>query len=76
MAERRLITVAEVARRMECSPEVVTRLVGTGDLNAIRFGRLLKISVSSMERFLADGGGAGIPRIPSPLPEPIEVTGF
>lgn len=44
------LTVAQAAQALNCSPDTVRRLISRGELRALRFGRLIRISVSDLRR--------------------------
>ena len=58
LSEVRFLTVAEVAEMMRVSKMTVYRLVHSGDLPAIRFGRSFRVPesavVAALERPVAD----------------------
>lgn len=45
--------VPEVAKRLDCSRDAVYRLVNSGELRAIRVGRLVRIPESALADFIA-----------------------
>jgi excisionase family DNA binding protein len=49
LADARFLTVAEVADMMRVSRMTVYRLVHSGDLPAIRFGRSFRVPESAVE---------------------------
>jgi excisionase family DNA binding protein len=60
LSEVRFLTVAEVADMMRVSKMTVYRLVHSGDLPAIRFGRSFRVPesavVAAIETHIADAG--------------------
>lgn len=44
------LTIAQVAERLQCSPDTVRREIARGRLKAIRFGRLIRIRESDLAR--------------------------
>ena len=51
-----LLTVSEVAERLNCSSKTVRRLIVTGDLEAVRIGpagRLVRVSEQALRIYLA-----------------------
>lgn len=62
LSEVRFLTVAEVAEMMRVSKMTVYRLVHSGDLPAIRFGRSFRVPESAVQAAigtpLADGRSA------------------
>lgn len=53
LSDVRFLTVAEVAAMMRVSKMTVYRLVHSGDLPAIRFGRSFRVPESAVEEALA-----------------------
>ena len=53
LSDVRFLTVAEVAEMMRVSNMTVYRLVHSGDLPAIRFGRSFRIPESAVEAAIA-----------------------
>ncbi|THG33639.1 helix-turn-helix domain-containing protein [Glaciibacter flavus] len=49
LADMRFLTVAEVAEMMRVSKMTVYRLVHSGDLPAIRFGRSFRVPESAVQ---------------------------
>ena len=47
-----LITLEEAGKRLDCSPKTVRRQVADGTLKAVRFGRLIRIRPSDLEKAL------------------------
>ncbi len=47
-----LRTVAEVAEQLRVSKMSVYRLIHTGDLEAVRFGRSFRVPQSAVDRYL------------------------
>lgn len=48
----RVLTVAEVAKRLSCGTGSVYRLISDGDLAAFRVGRLLRVRESALSAFM------------------------
>lgn len=51
-----LLTVSEVAERLNCSSKTVRRLIANGDLEALRIGpssRLVRVSERALRVYLA-----------------------
>lgn len=48
-----MLTSAEVAEQLACSDESVRRAIKRGDLRAMKYGRLLRIPQSELDRFIA-----------------------
>lgn len=44
------LTVAQTAHNLNCSPDTVRRMISRGELRALRFGRLIRIAVSDLQR--------------------------
>ncbi|GAA1859024.1 helix-turn-helix domain-containing protein [Myceligenerans crystallogenes] len=44
------LTIAQVAERLQCSPDTVRREIARGNLKAVRFGRLIRIRESDLDR--------------------------
>jgi excisionase family DNA binding protein len=51
--DARYLTVAEVAETMHVSKMTVYRLVQSGDLQAVRFGRSYRVPADSVKEYLA-----------------------
>lgn len=49
-----LLTLSEVAARMSCSVATVKRRVRSGDLPAMRDGRLVRVRETDLERYVAE----------------------
>lgn len=47
-----LLTVKEAAERMRVSKMTVYRLINSGDVGAVRFGRTLRVAAADVERLL------------------------
>ncbi len=56
LADVRFLTVAEVAEMMRVSSMTVYRLVHSGELPAIRFGRSYRIPESAVAELIASAG--------------------
>lgn len=54
LAGVKFLTVAEVATLMRVSKMTVYRLVHSGDLNAVRVGRSLRVPEESVHEYLRD----------------------
>lgn len=54
LSEARFLTVAEVADMMRVSRMTVYRMVHSGDLPAIRFGRSFRVPESAVQRAMAN----------------------
>jgi excisionase family DNA binding protein len=52
-APHALLTVAEVALRLNASEKTIRRLIDSKQLPVIRCGRLLRIHPDDLERFIA-----------------------
>ena len=48
-----LLTIREAANALRVSPKTILRRIGAGEISAVRDGRLLRISVSEIENFIA-----------------------
>jgi excisionase family DNA binding protein len=46
------LSTAEVARRLSLTPRTVYRLIDAGDLVAYRFGRVIRVRVDDLNRFI------------------------
>jgi excisionase family DNA binding protein len=46
------LTTTEVAELLACSRDTVIRAVDAGDIEAVRYGRLIRIRRSEFDRFL------------------------
>lgn len=44
------LTIAQAADALSCSPDSVRRLIARGELRAYRFGRLIRISPTDIQR--------------------------
>jgi len=51
--EEQFLTVSEVGKRLRVTRQVVYKWLEDGDLKGYRFGRVVRISLSDFERFLA-----------------------
>jgi excisionase family DNA binding protein len=49
----RLFTVSDVARRLQVSKMTIYRLIQSGQLTAVRTGRLLRITAGSLREYLS-----------------------
>jgi excisionase family DNA binding protein len=54
LSDARFLTVAEVADMMRVSRMTVYRLVHSGDLPAIRFGRSFRVPESAVQRAMSN----------------------
>jgi excisionase family DNA binding protein len=52
--ENRYMTVREAAALLNVSERTVRRLIASGDLAAIRIGRVLRVSAFDLNDFLAE----------------------
>jgi excisionase family DNA binding protein len=52
-AQTDYLTTAEVASELACSDDSVLRAIGRGDLPALRYGRLLRVSRADLDAFIA-----------------------
>jgi excisionase family DNA binding protein len=50
--EAALLTIAQVAERFSVSERTVWRLISTGELVAIRLGRLIRIPVENLNAYI------------------------
>ena len=48
-----LLTVKQVAQRLNCSARHVWRLIAAGSLSAIRLGGLTRVSQAALSNFIA-----------------------
>jgi excisionase family DNA binding protein len=48
----RLLTIKNVAERLQVSPRTIHRLVASGDLTVIRIGRAIRVSEEALKAFL------------------------
>ncbi len=48
-----LLTVDQAAFRLQMSPKTVRRLINSGELQAIRIGRVVRIDPRELDRFVA-----------------------
>ena len=46
-----LLKVADVAEQLDVSPQTIYKLIYTGELKALRVGRLLKVQKMELESF-------------------------
>ena len=51
-SDRELLTIAEVADRIGVSERTVRRWIGHGDLRSWRRGRIVRVPVADLRRFL------------------------
>jgi len=49
-----LLKIQDVAKRLNCSASAVYHLAQIGDLPAIRFGGLVRVRPSDLEKFIQD----------------------
>ena len=62
--ERRLLTIQQVARYLQISRASVYRLIGRGELKAVKVGRCRRIAADDLQRFVeglrgeSEGGAA------------------
>lgn len=55
----RLLDIDAVSALLHCHPNTTRALVKTGDLQAVRIGRHMRVPVASVESFIAKGGSKG-----------------
>jgi excisionase family DNA binding protein len=60
------LTVAEIASAMFVSRMTVYRLVQSGELPAVRFGRSYRVPAMALKEYLADRPAAGQAQQPPP----------
>ena len=48
----RLLTIKDVAERLQMSPRTIHRLVANGDLTVVRIGRAVRVSEEALKAFL------------------------
>jgi excisionase family DNA binding protein len=53
---REAVTVAEAARRLSVHVATIRRMLDRGDLRRIRIGRLVRVDLASLDRFIGAGG--------------------
>ena len=46
------LTPTQVAEELACSPDSVLRAITRGDLPAVKYGRLVRVSRDDLDRFL------------------------
>ena len=51
-AAPRLLTIRDVAERLQVTPRTIHRLVANGDLTVIRIGRSVRVSEEALKAFL------------------------
>jgi excisionase family DNA binding protein len=51
-------TIHELARSLRCSERTVRRLISSGRLNVVRFGRCVRVPRESLKDFLSTHRGA------------------
>jgi excisionase family DNA binding protein len=51
-AAPRLLTIKDVAERLQVSPRTIHRVVANGDLTVIRIGRAVRVSEEALKAFL------------------------
>ena len=51
-AAPRLLTIRDVAERLQVSPRTIHRLVASGDLTVIRISRAVRVSEEALKAFL------------------------
>ena len=56
LSQMRFLTVGEVAQMMRVSPMTVYRLVHSGELPAVRFGRSFRIPESAVSNIVYSAG--------------------
>jgi len=57
---RMLLTVRDVCARLQLSRPTVYELINAGEVRAIRFGRVWRVPVRSVEEFIARRSGASV----------------
>jgi excisionase family DNA binding protein len=55
----KLLTVEEVAARFECTPRTVRNWISTGEVPAIKRGRLIRVPEDALYKHAPRGGKAG-----------------
>lgn len=53
-----LLTIKDVAERLQMSPRTIHRLVANGDLTVVRIGRAVRISEEALKAFLTQDARA------------------
>lgn len=48
-----LLTPAQVAEELACSPDSVLRAIARGDLAALKYGRLVRVGRADLDAFIA-----------------------
>jgi len=51
----RLLTVRDVAERLQVSGRTIHRLISAGDLPVIRIGRAVRLSEAALQAYLTNG---------------------
>ena len=54
-ATRRLLTIKDVAERLQVSGRTIHRLMANGDLTVIHIGRSVRVSEEALKHFLTQG---------------------
>ena len=57
-AAPRLVTIKDVAERLQVSGRTIHRLIAAGDLIVIRIGRSVRVSEQALKAFLTQGDEA------------------
>ena len=58
MSEAKPFSVASLAERWGCHPDVVRRLIRAGALHSFRVGALIRVSRAEVERYECSGSGS------------------
>lgn len=53
MTERRVLSVIDAAKALDTSTWSIYRMLRDGELHAVKIGRLTKIPIADIDRFLA-----------------------
>lgn len=53
MSERLVVSVADAAKALDTSTWSIYRMLKDGELRAVKIGRLTKIPIAELDRFLA-----------------------
>ncbi len=56
VAASQFSTIAEIARRLDCSIATIRRRIGTGALRVVRDGRLVRVAEEDFQQFLHAAG--------------------
>lgn len=63
MTDLQLLTVSEVAARLQVDPSTVYRLLQRGELNHFRRGRIVRVSLGDLERWVHDNMSGAMPHL-------------